>query len=435
MKKGVQFVSCTYLLYVLVTSVIYPKLKMNEKTVAKAPVFQETDELACVRCDGKEALALRCELIDQAKERIDLTQYSIFDDESGDLFIDHLLKAADRGVKIRLLLPGMTLKWKGRSVYKQNCLAGHPNISFKTWGGFNLICPWKMNVVLHDKLLVIDDDYLISAGRNVGNRFMLAKTPEEEAHDLDLVIKTHADGVLLTQVEDYFNQLWYHPMAKEVVSNQPSVFHCDYYWQPKILNRLPFVPIEKVCFLHNTLTGSVKPPVMWQQINQLIAKAKQAVIETPYLVLTPEMRTAMTSWTVDKVNVLTNSLAGSPNVFAFSGYLSQRLSDLNQMRLFEYQGKGSIHNKAFLLDDVIGVGSFNIDPRSTYFNTENMVFIQGDEIASQLATIMEKWAHQSLEVTPTGYQKGTINPKKVPKYKEQLMTVVGKLTQPFRHLT
>lgn len=458
--KIVTLAVAAYTAYFVGVDIVYPKWKMKQLAKQKsmeqhnALPITETDERATVRFDCHEAMALRCELIDQAQESIDFTQYSIFDDESGDLFIQHLLRAADRGVKVRLILPGMIMKWRGKSAFKKNAVASHPNITLRLWGGIDLCRPWRMNNVLHDKIFIVDHQKFISAGRNVGNRFMFAKSPDEQTYDLDLVVdSSHADTSLLDWVQVYFDTLW---NSDEVHEVQPHLLFADRdrarlmateaelnhryasTLKQEVWKNLPFVPMKRCGFIHNPLIGKVKTPFIWEQLTELVKESKQARLQTPYLVLTAEMRSYMQQWSTSKVELLTNSLASTPNALAFSGYLSQKKHDLQEMHIQEYQGRGSVHNKAFVLDQrITGVGSFNMDPRSAYLNTENMVVVDSPLLAEQMNHIMDHFERESLTCrTATTYQpKQGVVQRRVAVGKRCLLKAVGVLTKGVRHLT
>lgn len=459
--KKLAIASAAYLTYVIGTSIVYPKYKMRkmackkEKNLERVELpIEETSERVTVQSDCKEAIALRCEMIDHAKESIDFTQYSIFDDDSGDVFIQHLLRAADRGVKVRLILPRMIMKWKGKSAFKKNAVASHPNITLRLWGGVDLLRPWKMNNVLHDKIFIVDKQSFISAGRNVGNRFMFAKTPDEQAYDLDLIVDSSTGNApLLQSVQQYFDDLWNSQNVKEVTGkseqgqkDRAKVFQNEnelnekysQYVGQSIWSDLPFVSIERCGFIHNPLNEIVKTPFIWEQLTTLVKQANKVRLQTPYLVLTNEMKSYMQNWSSQKVMLLTNSLASTPNIMAFSGYLSQKAKDLKMMTIQEFQGRGSVHNKAFVVDDsVVGVGSFNIDPRSAYFNTENMVVVQSKPLAQQMNKIMDHFEAESLRCqTENQYApKEGIHPRCVLASKRLFVRIVGILTKGIRHLT
>lgn len=103
-----------------------------------------------------------------------------------------------------------------------------------------------------------------------------------------------------------------------------------------------------------------------------------------------------------EVSVLTNSLASSPNVLAYSGYLKHKemLVD-NNINIYELQSENSTHAKSFVIDnDLTLIGSFNVDPRSVYLSTESMVVIHSPEIVKEFGEVTQQYVDHSLLVGP-----------------------------------
>ncbi|OTO14513.1 phospholipase D-like domain-containing protein, partial [Enterococcus sp. 3H8_DIV0648] len=119
------------------------------------------NESVCVTAELDQALALRCQLIDEAKESLLISQYAISNDDSGLIIVGKLLAAAQRGVKIKLLLNGLATEMSITSRIPFEIFREKENIEVKTIGGLNLFKPWEINNVLHDKLILVDDNYFI----------------------------------------------------------------------------------------------------------------------------------------------------------------------------------------------------------------------------------------------------------------------------------
>lgn len=123
------------------------------------------NESVCVTAKLDQALALRCQLIDSAQSTLYISQYAISDDDSGLIFVGKLLEAAKRGVKIKLLLNGLATEMSITSRIPFEIFRDEKNIEVKTVGGLNLLKPWEINNVLHDKLILADDNYFLSSGK------------------------------------------------------------------------------------------------------------------------------------------------------------------------------------------------------------------------------------------------------------------------------
>lgn len=459
--KRLCILSCgAYALFFIIGSLIYPKLKINqfventdEQTFNEEQFFniKNTDEQATVFTNRDKSLALRLKLIDQAQHTLWITQYSIENDASGDVFIYHILKAAQRGVKVKLLLNGMAIKWRGNSLYKKWSLISHPNITLAKYGGVNLAKPWTVNNVMHDKLMIIDNHYFMTSGRNVGNRFMLGKNKDKITNDMDLLIRgtSAKHHPIITAGRNYFQTLWESPYTKSFTVSLPSYITqwsqkkmlCEgkredvYYKVPFSLNELSYAPIEAARLLHNNPCENIKTPVIFQTISSLLARKETMTLQTPYLVLSDDMYRLLP---LKKQTILTNSYATSPNLFAYACYLNNKAKDLNHFNIMEYQGEGSLHNKGFITEDyLMGIGSYNTDMRSTFLDSENLLVLKGKAITQQLRQAMQEYEKQSLRcVNDTQYVSSSkVKMKKISKTKQLLMKVMQKIIKPFSYLT
>ena len=101
-----------------------------------------------------------------------------------------------------------------------------------------------------------------------------------------------------------------------------------------------------------------------------------------------------------KLVMLTNSVASSPNFPAFSNYFSQRRQFVSTgAKIYEYQSYDSIHGKSLVIDNRISaVGSLNLDDRSFYIDTENMLIIDSPEFAARLNAAMDDYIDHSALV-------------------------------------
>ena len=114
----------------------------------------------------------RLRLIESAKENIMLSIFDFRDDNSGQDMMAALLNAADRGVKVQILVDGIngTLYLKGSRNFRE--LTSHENVEVKLYNPITLIKPWKNNYRMHDKYLIADDFAYILGGRNTDDLFL-----------------------------------------------------------------------------------------------------------------------------------------------------------------------------------------------------------------------------------------------------------------------
>ena len=135
--------------------------------------------------------------------------------------------------------------------------------------------------------------------------------------------------------------------------------------------------------------------------------AKERVkIHTPYIICNDMM---YNTWKeiaerVPDFSIMTNSVANNGNPFGSADYARNRNRILNTgIDIWEYEGGYSYHGKSILIDDDLSViGSFNMDMRSTYLDTELMLVIRSKEINKQLEEGMMEYERVSRQVLEDG---------------------------------
>lgn len=389
---------------------------------------ESVDRVALIEDRFESGLA-RLHLIENAEESIDITYHTIHDGVATTLFLNSILNAADRDVHVRLLLDGLfhNLRFGLKDVVYT--LTDHPNIEMKFYEPFDLVRPWVWNNRLHDKMIIVDHELAMIGGRNIGDKYF-TRDNDKATNDRDVVIlntspKTETSAVY--SMSNYFNEVWEHPFSKKPVSNlsrrqqrkgikkaeelkdvvsqikveMPEIFNQSFDWFERS------VPTNNVTLIHNPIERFNKEPLVWYEITRLMEHAEHSVfIQSPYVIPTKKMNRYIDKTKLPKdITVLTNSLASTPNVIAFSGYTNQRNNILALgTNVYEYQGKDSLHAKTYILDDRISVvGSFNLDARSAFLSTETMVVIDSVEFTRSLQEEVNSYKANSLVVSKDGY--------------------------------
>ena len=163
---------------------------------------------------------------------------------------------------------------------------------------------------------------------------------------------------------------------------------------------------EKITLLSNPIHTQAKEPV-WYQLGELMKNAKERVkIHTPYIICNDMM---YNTWEeiaqkVPDFSIMTNSVANNGNPFGAADYAKNRNRILETgIDIWEYEGGYSYHGKSILIDDDLSViGSFNMDMRSTYLDTELMLVIRSKEINKQLEDGMMEYESVSRQVLDDG---------------------------------
>ena len=397
---------------------------------------------------GTEAMLTRGWLSKHAEQTIDV-QYFIFSaDNIGLIAVDYLVKAAERGVKVRLLVDDIMIDAKGDELLK---LAAHKNLSIKI---YNPVANIGKNIVeklinlstdfhgfnqrMHNKTFTIDGKVSITGGRNVADEYF-GYDHKYNFRDRDVLLL----GGITNDIQHSFNQFWNSPLSvsvetlinsKDKINTNFDALHqyaCDpANYAPKVRDQMNnllavFKEVEQAGKLHwvkdveyisdipgkndgsKFLGGS---GVTTERLITLLQKAKKSVtIQTPYLITT-DLGKKIFKTLVDRgieVKILTNSLASNDNLDAFSGYQRDRKALLKTgVKIYEFKPDAQIrqkvmsdvmqgqlpempifglHAKSMVIDDDITViGTFNVDPRSANLNTESITIIPSKEISNNV---------------------------------------------------
>jgi putative cardiolipin synthase len=180
--------------------------------------------------DGTEAFTARAELIRKAQSSLDLQYYIVHDGISTRMLVEEMLKAADRGVRVRILLDDTTSDGQDRTIAT---LAAHPKIQIRVFNPlhlgrstgvtrtlgrfFNLSLQHRR---MHNKLWLADNSMAIVGGRNLGDEYFDAE-PNMNFTDIDLL----GVGPVAEQLGQSFDQYWNSALSKpidEFMSTKPT---------------------------------------------------------------------------------------------------------------------------------------------------------------------------------------------------------------------
>lgn len=392
------------------------------------------------------ALAVRLELCELAQRSLDLQYYIFRDDDSGRLLAAALVRAAERGVQVRLLLDDLDASGRESTLGRLDALPGLEVRLFNPlpWRGLLrplslLRDPGRINRRLHAKALIADDTLAVVGGRNIGDEYF---APEAELAfaDIDVLVR----GQLARQVAVSFDSHWHSPWARplELLRRRRAALEAarrtrgrlaraPEHRQPaevlardsearELLSRLrqgdwPDLPGNGQVLAD--LPAKVDPQqavaegVFDGALRHLVDGAqRELMIMTPYLVPRPEGVAILRQLRERglRVRILTNSLAATDVVAVHGGYRRYRRALLELgVELYEYRPTGywgrrlrrlirgdhlraSLHAKTVLADDErLYIGSANLDPRSRHLNIELGIAIHSAELAAELRVCFE----------------------------------------------
>ncbi len=427
MWKPVTTIIGFVLVYVVINLVIavVGSSKQPEYSGDKQIAMQSTDgtERAVIVEDNSDALLSRVRMIQNAQSEIILSTFDFMSDESGRIMIGALCEAAEKGVKVEVLVDGfdgvLHMKWNPYFY----ALSANENVTLMMYNEINPFTMYKGMARMHDKYLIVDRQIYMLGGRNTFNYF-LGDYSEYKNYDRDVLVWRRKPAA--EQENASVNELLaYYETVKN--SGECSSFAngkslADRYCVKHAMERIEeeyekycseheelsdeysyednTFQVESIALLSNPVNAGVKEPVVWHKLMSLIGSAKESVkLHTPYIICNDMMYDTIKDAAAGKeVTVMTNSVANNGNSFGAADLEKNRDRMLDTgVTLLEYDGGVSYHGKSMVIDDDISVvGSFNMDMRSAYLDTELMLVIKSDELNAQLRGIMSEYEKSAI---------------------------------------
>lgn len=377
--------------------------------------------------DNDEALKERIRMISNAKSEIILSTFDFRSDDSGKLMLGALIDAADRGVSVNVIVDGVSgfTKMKGNPDFK--ALASSDNVNVKIYNKVNPFKPWQSMGRLHDKYVIADRTNYILGGRNTFNYF-LGAYPGHKNYDRDVLVccESPDETSSVNDVLAYYESVWNYKESKAFLKNNKcagnkkvkaarkelldnyNIYYADnkdYLTDTDYTDET--VEVNNIALLSNPIECGAKKPVVWYQLTKLMEQADtQVKIHTPYIICNEYMYDGLKKVcdSVENVSLMTNSVGNNGNPFGSADYYAHKDKVLGTgLEVWEYEGGYSYHGKSVLIDDDISVvGSFNIDMRSVYLDTELMLVIDSKEINEQLGGAMQTYEHSARKANADG---------------------------------
>lgn len=402
-----------------------------------ASVLTESQVCVSLVPNNLHAFALRALSARAATRTLDLQYYTWEEDVTGRLLAREVLRAADRGVRVQLLLDDLYVGGKERLLAT---LSQHASIDIRLFNPFQLRCcgalgsaieflfaSYRLNHRMHNKAWIMDGKLIVGGGRNIGDEYFDASS-QFNFRDLDLAVSGSAVGQATVLFKRYWTSRRVRPIEQVAVS-RPLPNGLDELRQrledaaesptaAAYLQRLDALPglttllenqrilvaADKVKIIADPPRkglGRRRSPGVLGAVRNALGRAQVSVLLiSPYFVpggrgarlLAALLRRGV------KVSILTNSLAATDVLAVHGGYARYRRRLLRVgIQVYELKrggqegqslfgsGGASLHTKAFVVDDNLTfVGSFNLDPRSANLNTEMGAFVENAQLAAQL---------------------------------------------------
>jgi phosphatidylserine/phosphatidylglycerophosphate/cardiolipin synthase-like enzyme len=406
--------------------------------------------------DGLSAFVIRAAFARMATKTIDLQTYIYSNDFSSHVLIGELKKAADRGVKIRILIDDYGTRSDIADVILLN---QHPNIEVKIFNAVRhrsriLYYPEilfdfnRLNSRMHNKLFIVDNIAMITGGRNVASNYFMPETSSNFS-DTDVLFI----GAIPRDATESFNRYWTHHLSipasvipkaaskrglqklenkfneiRETSAKNMRKYNTIISWAIREFKtgnfdfcwghgRFIADPPEKVEMPHDKKEKYMGEIIL--ALNKLWHDTKHsAYLSAAYLVPGDGGTNVMTNGRKNGVDItiVTNSLASTNAATVYGKWENYRTKLINagivvyefmpsvkksrgKFREYEKSRFSVMHSKTIVFDDKISwIGSFNLDPRSAYYNTENVVIFECPEFAKKVRDMIMRDAKSSWRV-------------------------------------
>jgi len=389
--------------------------------------------------DGVEAFALRAASARAAGRSLDVQYYIWHNDTTGRLLLAELANAADRGVRVRLLLDDMDARADNFALAG---LDAHPNIEVRLYNPYGsregavgkftetVGSAKRLNRRMHNKSWIADNRIALAGGRNVGDEYFAA-SDSVNFFDTDFLIL----GPAVQDLSRSFDAYWNSPAAYPIAALSPELENADSLAKLRAGAADTLAKDRESAYVHALADSDLPARIgggqlalqwspRWQVLSDDPMKAlgegapqshvleglrtamagaqSEVTIISPYFVPGTEGTANLVARHAAgaKVSILTNSLAANDVAAVHGGYSKYRKDLLaGGIGLFELKptagAKGekswfgstgaSLHTKAALFDQhQVFVGSFNLDPRSAALNCEQGVLVDDAELGREL---------------------------------------------------
>jgi len=397
---------------------------------------------------GADGFRMRMQMIQVAERTVDLQYFILHGDETGRLLTGAVLAAADRGVRVRILVDDGETNPGDEQLTR---LESHPLIELRIFNPFSYRGHWRalrameftaeasrLDYRMHNKLMVVDNAIALIGGRNIGDQYFQID-PDSQFADDDLFVFGPVVQKLSGTFDEYWNcnlaipaqalaggkgsraELAEHRQTLRSEAQQSKADGVDYL--TGLASGEPLAGImagrlklywahsEVICDSPNKRdveAGEMVGRLMHRSVAKAMRNVQnELLMVTPYLVpgqegmqLLKDLRTSNV-----RVRILTNSLESSTEILAQAVYMRYRGPLLESgVELYEVrsllgnsQGSGqansisrygnySLHAKMFVFDrKKVFLGSMNFDQRSLHLNTEIGLLVESAELAQQIA--------------------------------------------------
>lgn len=398
--------------------------------------------------EGPEAFVIRARSARQALRSLDVQTFIWNADLSGKFLAHQLVEAADRSVKVRVLVDDMDGRDHNAHLA---ALAAHPNVAVRIFNPFasrrgvlslvreGLLNFERLNRRMHNKSWIADNRIAIVGGRNLGDEYFGA-SDEMNFLDLDFAMIGPVVRDASASFDRYWNSAAAYPielvdpdavnaaaleaLRHELAAAVAAVWTSDYAdvvsaddavqrlvngdWPMQWSGNYRFVADDphKATLSRELQHSEVRRTLL----PVVLGMTGDLMILSPYFIPGESVTASLVEAAKagKRIRVLTNSLAANDVAAVYGGYARYRSALLesgvqiwelkaglqsntpsDHLRLF--RSRVSLHTKALLVDHkTVFVGSYNLDPRSAWLNCEQGVLVENEALAEAVANIFDR---------------------------------------------
>ena len=417
--------------------------------------------------DNPEAWYARWYVISNAKKSIDVTYFIIERDVFGMSLMGLLLKKAQEGVKVRLMMDARGTKELTRTMLGQDYLQEliqFPNVEIHVYNPLNqrlIALVGNIRNLIgsnHDKIVIADGEWVICGGRNVSmNYFVDPKDEPTVYRDTDVILRgANAANQIKLAFDEEFNSHDNYKVTRDIFGNWVSrrtelelarramqsyltgMGLPDFRTAGKSADALKKYTDELAKYKNLQSFAAYEPfhgerayPTfildkhsfrgtrndITPALAAMIRNAKkEIIIQNPYVVLTPEALSALKDASARGVaiNIHTNSPVSSDSLLTQAFFLEdwqKVLKELPTCRIFAFNGKRKLHSKTFVFDrEITVVGTYNMDYVSEQINSEVVVAIKSRPFGERTALRVLTDERESVEYKIEKASDGTVKP-------------------------
>lgn len=315
--------------------------------------------------DGPASFEARGRIMRGAKKSIYLMVWGFYDDVTGKITRDLLIAKKQEGLDVRVLVDGNISNFIGMESLKLLAENGVPVGRF--WD------PARQYDGMHSKVLVVDGEYAVTGGMNIGDKYSHLNPDAHKWRDTDVLFS----GPAVAEASKIFTETWKNlpagqglpamPAAETAPSGEGSVQAALVYQR-----------------------ADAEPAIYLSLLKAIYGAGSSINIENAYFVTIPSLKTAL-SEAIErgvKVNILTNS-AQSNNEPILTSFILESLAEMKAAGAEIYVKEGeTLHSKFMTVDGIFAtVGSYNFHPKSIRHEREVTLHVLDNAFAAEMEAV------------------------------------------------